>query len=226
MEDIPENRSALYEELLASIEERIRPSRYKLWEYRGEARELLLKAEEVLDDDWFPPAPYLWLRFMGMRYMRLPTSWQYVRFNCVRPAHKQQWLAELPIAKETAPLPEIFHFQIAGMEYLLVCDTLQVLETATLYPLKEFSPIEQPLSRDELIALVEKIKDPRHNDEDICVWLALLNHHVPHPAVSDLIFWSNRCGLGDDPTSAEIIDMALAYQPKPPIVLPPPAQEP
>lgn len=69
------------------------------------------------------------------------------------------------------------------------------------------------LSRNELIDLVERIMKDQGNEQEIDQWLVMLEQHVPHPEISNLIFWNDK-----DWSAAEIVDMALAYEP---ILLPP-----
>lgn len=72
------------------------------------------------------------------------------------------------------------------------------------------------LSRQELIALVTKIVNAEGTEEELDQWLEMVMRQVPHPQVSDLIFWH-----GPELTPEEIVDAALSYQP---IVLPPPIE--
>ncbi|ODP27221.1 bacteriocin immunity protein [Paenibacillus sp. PK4536] len=69
------------------------------------------------------------------------------------------------------------------------------------------------LSRNECIDLVERIMQDRGNEQEIDQWLVTLEQNVPHPEISNLIFWNDK-----DCSAAEIVDKALAYQP---ILLPP-----
>ncbi|WP_241669449.1 bacteriocin immunity protein [Paenibacillus sp. CFBP13512] len=69
------------------------------------------------------------------------------------------------------------------------------------------------LSRNECIDLVERIMQDRGNEQEIDQWLVTLEQNVPHPEISNLIFWNDK-----DYSAAEIVDKALAYQP---ILLPP-----
>ncbi len=71
----------------------------------------------------------------------------------------------------------------------------------------------QPLTRIELIALVAKLQDAEGTPEQTEVWIALVEANVPDPYVLDLIYWPNRCGLGDDPGAETIVDRALSYRP-------------
>ena len=68
--------------------------------------------------------------------------------------------------------------------------------------------MENKLSRLELIELVEKIMKSNGTEEEIDNMIEVLERNVPHPEVSDLIFW-NEEGL----TPEQIVDIALAYKP-------------
>ena len=68
--------------------------------------------------------------------------------------------------------------------------------------------MESKLSRLELIELVEKIMKSKGTEEEIDNMIEELERNVPHPEVSDLIFW-NEEGL----TPEQIVDMALSYKP-------------
>ncbi len=72
--------------------------------------------------------------------------------------------------------------------------------------------MSQKLSRDDLIELANKIRDPQNDDDDIERWMDLFQQNVPHPEASDLIFWSQNHGLGSNPTTEEIVDKALSYK--------------
>lgn len=64
----------------------------------------------------------------------------------------------------------------------------------------------QELTRQELIELVNKIKDCDGTEEEIDNMILVLEKNVPHPEVSDLIFW------GEDKTAEQIVDIALNYK--------------
>ncbi|MFD1886772.1 hypothetical protein [Paenibacillus wenxiniae] len=64
------------------------------------------------------------------------------------------------------------------------------------------------LSRTELIELVQRILDGEGSEQQQDEWLDLLIRQVPHPEVSNLIFWND-----EDWTAAQIVDEALAYRP-------------
>lgn len=76
--------------------------------------------------------------------------------------------------------------------------------------------MESKLSRVELIELVRRVMSADDTEEDIQQMLSTVEANVPHPEVSNLIFYPNS----DDPTPEQVVEEALAYRP---IVLDPPA---
>jgi hypothetical protein len=63
------------------------------------------------------------------------------------------------------------------------------------------------VSREELINLVKELYNSKgKTEEEENRLLELLEKNVPHPDVSDLIYW-------EDLTPEEVIDKALAYKP-------------
>jgi hypothetical protein len=64
------------------------------------------------------------------------------------------------------------------------------------------------LSRKELINLVQKIMNCEGTEQEIDKWLEIAQDSVPHPNLSDLIFYPDR-----ERTPEEIIEIALAYKP-------------
>lgn len=65
------------------------------------------------------------------------------------------------------------------------------------------------MTRDELVVLVIRIMKADGSDEEIDLMIDRLVASVPHPRVTDLIFYPN-----DPNVSAEaIVDEALGYQP-------------
>ncbi len=63
------------------------------------------------------------------------------------------------------------------------------------------------LSRAELIELVQRIQNAEGSEEQQEEWLELLMRQVPHPEVSNLIFWSD-----EELTAEQIVDQAMAYR--------------
>lgn len=63
------------------------------------------------------------------------------------------------------------------------------------------------MSKEELVLLVKKIMNPELEDEVIGKYIDLLEENVPHPAPSDLIFWSE-----EEYTAEQIVEIALNYK--------------
>lgn len=68
--------------------------------------------------------------------------------------------------------------------------------------------MESKLSKLELIELVEKIMKSKGTEEEIDNMIEEIERNVPHPEVSDLIFWNE-----EELTPEQIVDIALAYKP-------------
>ena len=64
------------------------------------------------------------------------------------------------------------------------------------------------LNRQQLIDLVTKIINVEGSEEEIDVWITTLEKNVPHPNVSDLIYYPD-----EEMTAEEIVDKALSYRP-------------
>jgi len=67
--------------------------------------------------------------------------------------------------------------------------------------------MNKKLSEEELIELVNKICNPKLSDEEVSEYIEILEENVPHPAPSDLIFWSD-----EDLSPEEVVVIALAYK--------------
>ncbi len=63
-------------------------------------------------------------------------------------------------------------------------------------------------NREQLVNLVKKIRQAEGSEEEISQWIDTLHACVPHPEVSDLIFYSK-----DELTDEQIVDKALSYKP-------------
>jgi Colicin immunity protein / pyocin immunity protein len=63
------------------------------------------------------------------------------------------------------------------------------------------------LNKEQAIELVEKIINCVGTEAEIDEWVDVLSNGVPHPHISDLIFYPDR-----ERTPVEIIDLAFAYQ--------------
>ncbi|ANF95597.1 bacteriocin immunity protein [Paenibacillus bovis] len=64
------------------------------------------------------------------------------------------------------------------------------------------------MDREQLIALVNKIQSGEGSEQEQDDLLEQLQQNVPHPGVSDLIYWDKR-----ELTAEQIVDEALAYEP-------------
>lgn len=63
------------------------------------------------------------------------------------------------------------------------------------------------LTREEMIDIVGALQRGEGDDDQASDWTESLNLSVPHPSITDLIFFSER-----DMTAEEIVDEALAYR--------------
>lgn len=68
--------------------------------------------------------------------------------------------------------------------------------------------IMEKLNREQLIELVQRIMNGEGSEDEQDEWLELLGQQVPHPEVSNLIFWDER-----ELTAEQIVDEALNYRP-------------
>lgn len=67
------------------------------------------------------------------------------------------------------------------------------------------------MEKRELVKLVERLQTADYSsDEEDVELMELLDRNVPHPAVSNLIFWNDA-----ELSAEEIIEMALSYKPIP-----------
>ena len=62
------------------------------------------------------------------------------------------------------------------------------------------------LTKEELVRLVERILNAEGTEEEINAMIDRLQESVPHPGVSDLIFYPDK-----EMTAEQIIEVALAY---------------
>ena len=70
------------------------------------------------------------------------------------------------------------------------------------------------LSRDELIALVEKILRAEGTKAEHRELVRRFEQSVPHPRATGLIYWPERRADGSfiEMSAAEIVDLALSYR--------------
>ena len=64
------------------------------------------------------------------------------------------------------------------------------------------------LTREELINLVNKIVECEGSEEEIDEMIEVVKRNVPHPEISDLIYWNE-----EELTPEQIVDKALDYKP-------------
>ena len=68
--------------------------------------------------------------------------------------------------------------------------------------------MEKRLNKDELINLVQRIINVEGTEKELDQMMDELEKNVPHPEVSDLIYWSKK-----ELKAEEIVEIALAYKP-------------
>jgi hypothetical protein len=66
---------------------------------------------------------------------------------------------------------------------------------------------QPPMTRDELVELVRKIMRLEQTGTVLDEWVWKLKQNVPHPGVSDMIFWPDK-----ERTAEQIVDEALAWK--------------
>ena len=73
------------------------------------------------------------------------------------------------------------------------------------------------LSKAELVALLERLMNGTADEAEGEGLLDQLQQNLPHPALSDLIYWPDRVpGFPhSDPTPDQIVEFASVYQPRP-----------
>ncbi|MDE6219715.1 MAG: bacteriocin immunity protein [Lachnospiraceae bacterium] len=76
--------------------------------------------------------------------------------------------------------------------------------------------MEQKLSREELVDLVETIMSVHDkktgrllSEEEHCALVVKFRKGINHPGGSDLIYYPELVGLPDEPTVDEIVDLAM-----------------
>ncbi len=62
------------------------------------------------------------------------------------------------------------------------------------------------LNREILLDIIRKLQNAEGSEEEEVSWLETLERNVPHPEISDLIFY-------DDLSPEEILDRALKHTP-------------
>ncbi len=71
------------------------------------------------------------------------------------------------------------------------------------------NPDQRRMTRDELVELVRKIMRLEQTGSVLDEWVWQLTQNVPHPRVSDMIFWPDK-----ERSAEEIVDEALAWKPE------------
>jgi hypothetical protein len=66
------------------------------------------------------------------------------------------------------------------------------------------------MTKDELVRVVRRIMDAEGTEAELDGLLALVERNVPHPAVTDLIFYPPN---GVDLSAEQVVEIALTYQP-------------
>lgn len=64
-----------------------------------------------------------------------------------------------------------------------------------------------------LVSLVSFIMSAEGTEEEQAAALSELERLVPHPRVSDLIYWPRYEGFDRDLTAEEVVEIALGYRP-------------
>jgi len=73
-------------------------------------------------------------------------------------------------------------------------------------------------NHDEIVRLVEQIRtnaglSGSEHDQALQVLIDELERRVPHPYVSDLIFWPDLHGFDRELSADEIADLSMSYMP-------------
>ncbi len=118
------------------------------------------------------------------------------------------------------PTPLVVEFNASTNQHFTAQDFLVASETMNVRTFVELAlalPVARTkrLSNDELLELITCLMNVEGTEYETAYWLELLEQNVPHPHVSDLIYWAVR-----EMTPEEILAEALAYKP---IITPPPA---
>lgn len=92
---------------------------------------------------------------------------------------------------------------------IIICQYIMVIaifgDISKLSNEKEAALVE--LSKEQLIELIERIINVEEDEKEIDLMINLLERNVPHPEVSDLIFWNNN-----NYTAEQIMEIALNYK--------------
>ncbi|MFD9565805.1 bacteriocin immunity protein [Streptomyces sp. NPDC059994] len=69
------------------------------------------------------------------------------------------------------------------------------------------------LAQDELVDLVQRIMDGEGTEDEHDALVETLERNVPHPRVSDLIYYPGNEGYDRELTAHQVVEAALAYRP-------------
>ncbi|WP_098743198.1 bacteriocin immunity protein [Paenibacillus sp. EZ-K15] len=64
------------------------------------------------------------------------------------------------------------------------------------------------LTKAQIVDLVTRLYNGEGSEEEVGEWIELLQRNVPHPDISNLIFWPAK-----DLTPEEIVEEAFHYKP-------------
>ena len=124
---------------------------------------------------------------------------------------KRKLVAKIRSGEGTIEEAEEWLSQLKQIDpYFFDSDAMLNLETA-VQSLREYETLctnGRTLSKAELVELVRKIANSEGTEAEIGTWLSLFESNVPHPAVSDLIFFPDKAL-----TLQEIVEAAISYKP-------------
>ena len=63
--------------------------------------------------------------------------------------------------------------------------------------------------KQELIKMVQRVMDCEEDEDTIDQLLEILDDNLPHPSISDLIYWPPN---EEELSAEEMIDIAISYQ--------------
>ncbi|OIB04696.1 hypothetical protein AK95_13010 [Paenibacillus sp. LC231] len=68
--------------------------------------------------------------------------------------------------------------------------------------------VHERLTKAQIVDLVTSLYNGEGSEKEVGEWIELLQRNVPHPDISNLIFWPEK-----DLTPEEIVEKALNYKP-------------
>lgn len=125
---------------------------------------------------------------------------------------KRELVGKIQSGQGTVEEEEAWLSQVKEMDpYFYDSDAMLWLESG-VQSRREYerlrAQMRAPLDRAQLVELVRKICQTEGTEVETGAWLMLVERQVPHPAVSDLIFYSDV-----EMTPEEIVEAALSYKP-------------